>query len=127
MKQTVMKHEPKVFHAIFERYLPTRFEDAIKFDLDEDQKDKANALDYFEFHYRKYIAGQHKTLFRVYYELNIYLHFGFDKAEIMEIIEVIEKQCLQFEFYEVMDKVNSSKQKIQKLLNSFNKSDFRSG
>lgn len=97
-----------------------RLEYAIQHNQTRKQKYFADQLDMFEFHYRGYLAGFHKTLHMVFWlikhhedvDLNIY------KSAVLSIIEDIEKHILEVEAYEFMNKHLKAKAKIIKLFNT---------
>jgi hypothetical protein len=113
-------HNPSVFIKTFIDYMPQRLDEVIELGLSERKQKIANNLDYFDFHYRKYVSGQHKTLTRVFFELRRSLDHGVNEDQITSIIDGLIKIIIEGEFYELLARVKSSRVKILKEIKKHN-------
>ena len=78
------------------------------------RRKEANYADYFEFHLRRYIAGETKTMHRVFMEIRAFLAFDLDSAQIFipSLIDRVEQTIMMNEWYELMPRWEQAKGKI---------------
>ena len=99
----------------FVHNIPHRLDLACATNASYETKELANAMDYFEFHYRHYVSGIHLTLHRVLAETrNLKNNKHFSKELILEIIQEIENDILETELYELMPRHIKASQRVLK-------------
>lgn len=91
---------------------------AYELDMSEYLKDSLNRLDFFEFHYRRYLLGWHKTLHRVLHEVRSFNNCSPEAAQdlINYSLSNIKATILKEEWFELMPKLEKSTAKILPLL-----------
>lgn len=113
---SVNGHSKELVERDFIHYLPTRLNEAVEQKLDDKDTRLANRLDYFDFHYRRYLVGIHSTLHRVFAEVRSSIEDGLHEDHITVCIDEIESVILKNEFYELMPRLNLSRCRINSLI-----------
>lgn len=97
----------------FVNVLPKGLQYAIHNNLSADKKNYFDSIDMFFFHYRWYIGGDHKTLHRVFFEIRRFKQNKYySDSLLLGILNVIEKDLLENELYELMPKHLNARKKI---------------
>lgn len=118
----IIKIENKEIQETIKRefidYLPWRLEWAVNEGMGSDIKNIVNYLDYFDFHYRKFLIGQAKNLGRCNHELRqFYNKHPQSIGLVIEFLDLMEPELLKMELYEIMNKFIKSRAKIKNYIN----------
>lgn len=111
--------DPKAFVTNFIDYMPKRLDKVLYEKGDKHAVDIANLIDYFDWHYRRYLSGRCQTLHRVFFEVRKILDRGHSGECILETIKSIKEIALKHEFYEVMIRIEKSKKSIESLIKKY--------
>lgn len=110
------------YKDIFIHYLPNLLDFAYEYNMSEEIKDWFNHLDYFDFHYRRYLSGYPKTMHRVFYEIRRMKEVKlFEIKWIHAIFRNIEQSIINNELYEVMPIHLKAKCKVLEYFFNMNK------
>lgn len=110
--------DKEILKKEFIDYIPRRLEDAMDttdVDWREDREEwrKATYFDYIDYHYRRYLKGQAKTLKRIFSEFKQLPKHYFMEA--ISLISDIAGLAEMNEFYELLERHYQAKQKIIRL------------
>lgn len=119
LTSVVNHHNADTFIKNFIDYIPKRLDYVYEVHADSMYIDYANCLDFFDFHYRKFLIGTHKNLSRVFFEIRRSLDSGLPKELLIEVTEEVREIVLDGEFYELMPRLEVSLFKIKKLINAY--------
>lgn len=99
----------------FVHNLPRHLESAYTQNASFEEQELANAIDYFEFHYRLYVAGIHSTLHRVLAETrHLKQTKYFTNDVLIKVIRKIESDIIETELYELMPRHKKASQRVLK-------------
>lgn len=84
--------------------------------LSENTLKALNYLDFFEFHFRRYLIGYPKTMRRVYEEVRVFMAHDADTARKMIALsmDAVQATILQNEWYELMPRHQTARSRIEK-------------
>lgn len=103
------------YREIYERFtfrLPFLFEIGIE---DKEQRNFANHIDFFQFHYARFLTGQVKTLHRTFEETDgLKNHQFFDEDLFWQFLGEIKLYLTENEMYESLELYNRSVKKVVK-------------
>ncbi len=115
MKTDFYKNNQQLKEQMIRKFihnLPHRLDNACAANASFEKIELADAMDYFEFHYRHYVSGIHQTLHRVLAETrNLKNTKYFSKKLLLEIIQEIENDIIETELYELMPRHKKASQK----------------
>lgn len=112
----VNNHNIDLFIKSFIDYVPNRLQYACDMDMGEEERTAACYLDFFDFHYRRFLSGGQKNLSRVFFEIRSCLNRQLPEKYLIDIIIDIKHVILQAEFYELIPKLEASLSKIKKVI-----------
>ena len=96
--------------------IPHHLHEAYEADKDDHFKDLCNRLDFFEFHFRRYLLGRPKTLHRVFYEVRSFLAYDAHNARKLMTLSInnTRQLLLQQEWYELMPRMEKASTRLRK-------------
>jgi hypothetical protein len=95
--------------------IPRCLEIAVQLEQSKEILEIADAMDYFEFHFRHYIAGVTQTLHRVMHETRCFKSLKNIEPDLMDaILNCVESEILCLELYELMPRFLKAKKRVIK-------------
>lgn len=112
-KASVFLKESGKYREMYQRFtfrLPFLLKNGIK---DKEHTDFANRIDYFQFHYARYLIGEVKTLHRTFEETDgLKSHPFFDEDLFWQFLGEIKLYLFENEMYESLELYNRSFDKV---------------